>query len=305
MKNIICLFLTGIAIHCSWAQQLVKYEWNVSLKVIDETGNPIAAAHTSVGYFADSRPASLDGLTDASGLFTASHEAFGGELGFTAEKTGYYTTSEGYDLGFTYDPKKWNPSPILVLKKIIKPIPMYAKHVEGGPPVFNKPIGYDLEVGDWVGPYGKGVNIDLIFDGKLDRKSKADFDYELTVSFPNQEDGIQEFNLTTSDTASILHSSQNAPTNGYKSQVIRSMSRHPGQGTKEDMYNPKLNYYFRVRTKVDDRGNIVSAHYGKIYGDFMQFTYYLNPTPNDRNVEFDPKENLMTNLKFDEGVSQP
>jgi hypothetical protein len=47
------------------------------------------------------------------------------------------------------------------------------------------------------------------------------------------------------------------------------------------------------------------AHYGKIYGDFMNFTYYLNPTPNDRNVEFDPKRNLFTNLKDDERVTMP
>ena len=69
--------------------------------------------------------------------------------------------------------------------------------------------------------------------------------------------------------------------------------------------NPNRNYLFRVRTVVDDKGNIVSAHYGKIYGDFMEFKYYLNPTPNDRNVEFDPKQNLLKNLKSDEGVSAP
>jgi hypothetical protein len=62
---------------------------------------------------------------------------------------------------------------------------------------------------------------------------------------------------------------------------------------------------FRVRTKLDKNGNIVNAHSGKIYGDFMQFSYYLNPKPNDRNIEFDPKHNLMTNLGFGEGVSQP
>lgn len=61
----------------------------------------------------------------------------------------------------------------------------------------------------------------------------------------------------------------------------------------------------RVRTKVNDRGDIVSAHYGKIYGDFMQFKYYLNPTINDRNVEFDPKQNLIEGLKFDEAVKAP
>ena len=65
------------------------------------------------------------------------------------------------------------------------------------------------------------------------------------------------------------------------------------------------NYYFRVRTVLDGNGNVKSALYGKIYGDFMQFNYYLNPTPNDRNVEFDPKKNLMENLGPLESVSEP
>ena len=33
----------------------------------------------------------------------------------------------------------------------------------------------------------------------------------------------------------------------------------------------------------------------------MHFRYYLNPTPNDRNVEFDPSKNLLPS----ERVSQP
>lgn len=43
----------------------------------------------------------------------------------------------------------------------------------------------------------------------------------------------------------------------------------------------------------------MSALYGKVYGDFrvnelrgVSFTYYLNPTPNDRNLEFDRKTNF-------------
>jgi hypothetical protein len=60
-----------------------------------------------------------------------------------------------------------------------------------------------------------------------------------------------------------------------------------------------------VRTVLDEMGNIKSAHYGKIYGDFMQFKYYLNPTPNDRNIEFDPKRNLLKNLKAMEQVREP
>jgi hypothetical protein len=44
---------------------------------------------------------------------------------------------------------------------------------------------------------------------------------------------------------------------------------------------------------LDENGNIKSALYGKIYGGFENFQYYLNPTPNDRNVEFDPDHNLL------------
>jgi len=35
------------------------------------------------------------------------------------------------------------------------------------------------------------------------------------------------------------------------------------------------------------------------------FKYFLNPTPNDRNVEFDPKQNLFKNLSSLEEVSDP
>jgi hypothetical protein len=65
-------------------------------------------------------------------------------------------------------------------------------------------------------------------------------------------------------------------------------------------------YYFRTRTKVVN-GKIVSGLYGKIRdqiridpkkkGGFcaVEFTYYLNPTPLDRNMEFDRKKNLFPN----------
>jgi hypothetical protein len=190
-----------------------------------------------------------------------------------------------------------------VLKKIGKPVAMYAKSVNLGMPAFDKPVGYDLEIGDWVGVYGKGVNADILFTGYFKDKTNNKSDYTLTVTFPNPADGLQEF--TTTEFAqegpySELRSSHEAPLEGYQSEWVQSNNRTLGK-TRDAHHN----YYIRVRTKVDDRGNIVSAHYGKFYGDFMQFKYYLNPTINDRNVEFDPKQNLMKNLKSLEGVSEP
>jgi hypothetical protein len=66
-------------------------------------------------------------------------------------------------------------------------------------------------------------------------------------------------------------------------------------------YRADANYFFRVRTKRDLGGEVVSALYGKFMGDFSQnlqagkidLNYCLNPEPNSRNMEFDPKRNLI------------
>lgn len=60
-----------------------------------------------------------------------------------------------------------------------------------------------------------------------------------------------------------------------------------------------------MRTVLDEKGHVKSALYGKIYGDFMHFRYYLNPTSNSRNVEFDPEQNLMKGAKSFEQVTAP
>jgi hypothetical protein len=161
-------------------------------------------------------------------------------------------------------------------------------------------------VGDWIAPYGRGVRADLLFTAHFETNNNES-DFTLTVSFSNQGDGIQEFISPIyylDSRGSALRSSEEAPVSNYQPEWIQTDNRRAGQPIKTNR-DMNRNYYFRVRAKVDDRGNIVSAHYGKIYGDFMQFSYYLNPTPNDRNVEFDPKHNLMKNLKPLEGVDAP
>jgi hypothetical protein len=196
-------------------------------------------------------------------------------------------------LGIPYDAKKWNPAVTILIKKVGKPIAMYAKKYVMGLklPEYNKQIGYDLMIGDWVGPYGKGINSDILFtENHADEKSG----YTFTIGFPKEGDGLQEFTLPDREIGSGLRSPHEAPVDGYQSKHEQTQ-----------MPDPNRNYFFRVRTAKDHEGNIVSAHYGKIYGDFMQFTYYLNPTPNDRNIEFDPKQNLLGGLQSFEQVRVP
>lgn len=289
--------------------QFGPHFWTATVKVIGEDGGPIVGADVSVQYSVPTTPESdqptfreINGLTDTSGMFTTSHSDSSLDLGATAKKAGFYSAHIGYQ--FYFDEKRRHPSFTLVLKKVGNPIAMYAKHVENGPPAFNEPVGYDLIVGDWVAPYGKGLTTDIIFTGKLNKKSKNDFDYKLTVSFPNVGDGIQEFSRPDVEKGSSLRSPHEAPADGYQTEVVRAMSRHPGQASIEDL-DLNRNYFFRVRTVLDSNGNVKSALHGKIYGDFMEFSYYLNPTSNDRNVEFDTGQNLMGGLQSYERVKQP
>jgi len=302
MKTLISLTLTLLAVNCMFAQANVQHMWKVTLKVVDKNNNPIAGAKASVSYYENAAPTSIDGLTDTNGIFVAAHSVgkslAGYQLGFAAEKDGYYSTLAQRFLPPTYDPVKWNPTIILTLKKVGKPIPMYAKSVNLGMPVFEKPVGYDLMAGDWVAPYGKGVHTDIIFMGHFDKKTNGESDYTLTVSFPNVGDGIQEFSapVLLQDAVagqSDLRSSQNAPADGYQPTFVQ---------TNRD---PNRNFYFRVHTVLDENGNVKSTLYGKIYGDFMQFSYYLNPTPNDRNIEYDPGHDLLGGVPSFEQVRVP
>ena len=304
MKNFLLLtliFFTAIPI---FAQ--TNYQWNATLKAIDEAGQPVPEARADIGYYTNSQPADALGLTDTNGIFTVSHSVLSSlaEVSLQVEKSGYYTTKRVHVLGPDYDQAKWTFTETLGLKKVGNPIAMYAKSVNLGMPVFDKPAGFDFMVGDWVGPYGKGVNADIIFTAHLDKRSESDADYKLTVSFPKAGDGIQEFTVPDAEKGSGLRSSHETPANGFQPQWVQTRNRKPGQPETGNL-DANRNYIFRVRTALDQQGNVVSAHYGKIYGDFMQFSYYLNPTPNDRNIEFDPKQNLLGGIQSFEQVQSP
>ena len=62
-------------------------------------------------------------------------------------------------------------------------------------------------------------------------------------------------------------------------------------GTKENILGSGSCLVFRTRTKVDEDGQLVSAHYGMIYGRWTtEFgmkaeAIFFNPRPNDTNLE--------------------
>ena len=100
---------------------------------------------------------------------------------------------------------------------------------------------------------------------------------------------------------------RNAPEDGYESKYLCWKGRMKSL-QYSGHFDGKRNFAFRIRTQRDEKGEISSAYYGKVYGDItfkklfgnslavasVTFLYYLNPTPNDRNLEWDMRNNLCT-----------
>ena len=307
-------------------------EFQITIKVVDEAGNPMPEIKIGASFFQsklsvpitahDLAERQINLITDTNGLAVIdASSVYDRHVWYGVDSPqGYYYENGGECIFKEIESGKWqpwNPTVQFVLKPIGVRVPMYAKKVDWNTslPENNKPIGYDLEIGDWVAPYGKGITSDFFFT--LERKFTSvtqDFSATLTLTFPNDGDGIQS--VMSDASGSTFRIPRSAPENGYDSKLVMQMYRENSKPIVGATPDPNQNYFFRVRTKKDHQNNIVSAMYGKIYGNIgwdifhsataqLSFTYYLNPKLNSRITEFDPKQNLMTNLKFNEGVSAP
>ena len=245
--------------------------------------------------------------TDEEGVVRVTAKSKRNDLHYSATApSGYYRTRRArYEYSHQED-GKWQPDNQkfeVVLKRIKNPIPMYAKGVglvRGlEMPELGKEVGFDLIRADWVAPYGKGRVSDLVFSMESRFVSIYDFDCSLTISFSNAGDGLIGVKKPLNQ-GSRLRLEYYAPVGGYAPVLERKAFAHSKMEPMTVGYDKEQNYYFRIRTVLDENGEVESAHYGKIHGDIqfwpngkIRFRYYLNPRPNDRNLEFDPERNLF------------
>ena len=316
----------------------------ITIKVVDETGSPIANADAGIN-FETPKPLGQgagininrkSGKTDFDGLFTAEGETTP-QVSLGASHKEFYPSSSKFKqftgvsgfLAFRRH-KPWNPTVELVLKKVLNPIPMYAVQMSGGRPgefpeipVVGRFVGYDLAANDWVAPYGLGTHRDFLFRLDIERAvSINDHDVTLTLRFSRPGDGLLEYTPDISKGKSILRFPHHAPVNGYKDELVQHYERTPGVSVTGSSGYPEFetNYFFRVRTKLDNDGNVIGGLYGKIHGPinahnytlrikdsnpFLSFNYYLNPNDNDTNIEYDPTKNLFKGVPHRKKVADP
>ncbi len=252
---------------------------------------------------------------------------------------GYYKPGQG--AGHRFKRKSvlgiWQPDNLVVtiaLQRVEHPIPLVVKRVEWencrkgllGLQGSNAVLRLDMFKGDWLPPYGCGETADLEITSELQITGK-----ERRFSFSSRTEAdvyfydlVQTIRPTSAD--DCISASMRDPRLGIKirrggddgrgAHIVRRQGDRKQFSMGGEWHSKRFSdtdenrcYTFRIRSKHDEKGNLVEAYYGKVYGDFkfegdlergiisVRFLYYLNPTPLDRNLEWD----LMTNLCPDPG----
>jgi hypothetical protein len=305
MKIITKLFFSLLLIITASCQEARK----VKVTVTEEDGTPVKDANTTVrylGYGKDGKTEKI-GLTNALGVFVANGTT-SGRMSVRVEKDGYYMTNSGRlsrknDHDVTY-----------VLRKVMAPVPLYAKKALLEFPVNKKWLGYDFETADWVAPHGKGKKTMCLFQMDIKAPSGDEYTQELKIKFPDKADGIIKIPIIEERRSSNFTWLYEAPEANYKSEIAFVRQRLLNKPLVFD--SSKFSYAMRVNTQLDEKGSVISANYVRISRGHKLFgvlasqqsfglTYYYNPTPNDRNLEFDTQKNLFKNLDSTERVNEP
>ena len=270
-------------------------------------------------------------ITDASGICCLKGKTNVGRISCEVVNppSGYYRSYGG---DFKFSRKSllgvWQPDNLVVtikLQRVEHPIPLFIKNFfkDGNDYVdvdyFGKGGGkmqLDLIKGDWLPPLGNGEFSDVVFT-RIEREdlgmgttfrgsiTAPAYKDSMSIRFTGEDNGLVE--VPSKKTAGIKI--RTAPEIGYTPDYLVTKGRDKNVKYFSSS-NPDRNFAFRIRTKRDKDGRIVSAYYGKIYGDIEikkfsyglkvpvatpAFLYYLNPTPLDRNLEWDMKTNLCPN----------
>ena len=294
----------------------------MTLRIVDEAGAPVSNAVATIQFNPPkaTKYVILDGISDSNGVVVAEGLTTQTVPGKVA-KDGYYdswlrfrsgnpeiTDSGGESSKVYYESKvkdgrwlPWNPTIPVVLREIRNPIPMYVKWVDWVEIPVDTDVGFDCVIGDLVKPLGGGGHPDILL--RISTENAGGRPKRLTLKSGEDDAG---FAVKDVHASSAFKSDHFAPMDGYSSQVEAQMLPLIGGGEMVDSLLGKTSYLaFRSRISHGEDGSVTQANYGKIYGPLkfghsekpevavVRFLYYFNPTPNDRNIEFDGKNNLF------------
>ncbi len=308
LKIVLAVFFLGLDVALAQSMELCRARANGALAkeclyIVDQNGVAVSGANlwgglqTGDGYN-DFIP--IRGISNTNGEYVIEGKCTN-RIRCDITLDGYYASVfELADYGHTHSNGngRWLPygsKRVIVLNKILDPMPLccHNSRISFKIPVYNEWVGFDCERFDFVRPHGQGQEKDMMLRFTLDNTSRDDYHMTMEVSFTNNPyAGIYELARNkSSELESVYHADTNA---FYQQSIVYRFDRFPGKVPRYTQQLTSQNYLvFRTRTRVDADGRLVSAHYGKIYGDWnfvgpggmsMELCAF-NPTPNDTNLE--------------------
>ena len=266
--------------------------------------------------------------TNGDGLCKVSGETNKGEVGVDIDNPpqGYYPN---HFICFRFSDRpilplvNWRPTDMVVtakLQRIGHAVPLFVKQMGRrlGCDAIAKnkeSFAYDLVKGAFLPPFGNGQTADIIFS-RLPQEYLGEGNngngyvaprYKNTLVAIFQGDEANGIWASPPPDAQAYCRIRKAPEEGYRREISFSESTSCDLQQREGLDGNRC-FCFRIRTERDGSGKIKRSLYGKIYGDpsflldgddrwkqkigGISFLYYLNPAPNDRNLEWDRKNNL-------------
>lgn len=276
---------------------------NVKVVVSDENGCVVSNANVRVAFLVEPvKETVVQGRSDNDGTFNAFSSLCIGRYTISAFKDGYYDTFvkrsiSVQDVERVVKSRKWTEEEKVekvTLKRIRKPVKMQRTNIVNGRfPATNEVLKLDLQLLQWCAPYGNGVHDDMHIVYKSENSSDVwlEFSRSLEISFPNAADGFYTAKLDGS--GSSLRYDYAAETDRlYNKKLHFSFGRTEKAITNNVLLADDEYLVYRVRSKTNEVGKVVSAHYGVIcerirYIMGFDISSIFNPNKNDANLESD------------------
>ena len=254
--------------------------------------------------------------TNAKGVSKLRFNPDSASVNINITKDGYYLSHFTLPSRMPETPVRWTKKPQKItarLRPIKNPIPLIYMDMRDSPAPFDlvsgDSLGFDLLLSKWMPPHGQGKQADVMISIKSDlnlyKKEFQEQSYaRKTFEFIGEGNGINAVGKDQFIKESRFPYVYEASQDGYELKTFTQISYFP---QKHELNLPLANFTFRIRTEFDEEGNIKSAFYGQFSGEIdrrtggvdkittqgggrkgglaLLCTYWLNPTPNERNLE--------------------
>ena len=272
------------------------------LSVRDEGGEPVPGAKIRITLADRVADHSQYGMTDKNGFWQVSDKTTGDYIEFEVSADGFYASKKRLsyiEMGKEHKviDGKWQPFggvETIQMRKVANP----RISCIGGRFQFTKDlgtwIGFDLEKGDFVRPYGNGEVSDLEVIVDWDGKWFPDYSgMGVRIRFVAPYSGFYE---ASTHGESVFKGPYSADTQGRFSQEARFFEKVEADSGRVHRHFPKDKcWVVRSRCRVDEQGKLKSANYSVVHkvrfcgkkdgrgGLLVEGAF--NPTPNDANLE--------------------